>query len=116
MLLGAAFLMLLFVSDLYTAARFGMWMGLSAKKPNQAFAKTVLYVLVLPLFSLLCCQVFGPLIMFLKNAMLTNYAQEKLRQQLRSVLVEGVVTKVEAGRLPSVIEDTLGRSAAAWER
>ena len=59
LLLGAVFCLLLFVSDLFAVGRFGMWMGLKSKKPGQAFTKTVLYVMVLPLFSACVCIFAG---------------------------------------------------------
>ena len=96
--------MLLFISDLYAAGRFGLWMGLSSKTPGQAFMKTVIYVMVLPLFSL-CCSLVMPLIWLLKNALFMNYADQQLRRHFRILLTEGrLLPKHPPDRLPSVLD------------
>ena len=88
LLIGGGFWALLFISDLYTVARVGMWLGLASKKPAQAFGKTVLYVLILPVFTV-CCSVLMPVMWLMKNGILMNHAQEKLRHQFRAILSEG---------------------------
>lgn len=105
LLLVSGFSMLLFVSDLYAVGRFGLWMGLVSNKPSQAFGKTVLYVMVLPLFSF-CCSIFMPLIWLLKNAIFMNYGEEQLRRHFRTVLTEGLPARKPAPRLPSVMDPT----------
>ena len=104
LVVGAGFCMVLLISDLFAVGRFGLWMGLKSKRPGQAFAKTVLLVMVLPVFSLFCCSVFTPIVLFVKNAILANYAQEQLRRHFRLILTEGGKVRVKPGRLPSVIE------------
>ena len=99
--------MAMFVSDLFAVGRFGMWMGLSCKKPGQAFAKTVLYVMVLPLFSGCCIFLMpvAPVIWLVKNAIFINYGEEQMRIRFRAVLTEPSIPKAQRGRLPSVLED-----------
>ena len=104
LLLGAVFCLLLFVSDLFAVGRFGMWMGLKSKKPGQAFTKTVLYVMVLPLFSACVC-IFMPLVWLFKNAIFSSQGEFRLRRNFRALLTEGMEARVESGRLPSVMED-----------
>jgi len=101
--LGAGICLLLFISDLFAVGRFGMWMGLKSKKPSQAFAKTVLYVMVLPLFSVCLC-VAMPLVWLLKNAIFSSQGEFQLRRNFRALLNEGAEAKAESGRLPSVVE------------
>ena len=107
LLIGAGFCMAMFVSDLFAVGRFGMWMGLSCKKPGQAFAKTVLYVMVLPLFSGCCIFLMpvAPVIWLVKNAIFINYGEEQMRIRFRAVLTEPSIPKAQRGRLPSVLED-----------
>ncbi len=75
------------VLDLVAAAHFGMWMGLSQKKPAKAVTKTVLYVLVFPVVAAGCVYAW-PLLSAVKNIMFINYAQEKLRKHFRSIITE----------------------------
>jgi len=79
--------LLLSVLDLFAVAHFGMWMGLSQKKPARAVTRTVLLVLVLPMAGL-CCYVLWPFIGVAKNLMFINYAQEQLRRHFRAILTE----------------------------
>jgi len=104
LLLGPGFFMLLFVSDLFAVGRFGMWMALSSKKPGQAFVKTVVFVMVLPLFAF-CCTIFMPVVWVFKNAFLINFANERLQRHFRTVLTEGAIEKKRLMQLPSVLED-----------
>ncbi len=106
--LGAGFAMLWLVSDLFAVGRVGMWMGLRSRQPSHGFLKTVLYVTVLPLFSLFCCSPLTWLTLFLmpvKNALFRNHAQEKLRREFRATLTEGLPAKPQRGRLPSVLDE-----------
>jgi hypothetical protein len=82
-----AFQLLLSVMDLFAVAHFGMWMGLSQKKPARAVTRTVLFVLVLPMTGL-CCTFFWPFIGVAKNLMFLNYAQEQMRRHFRSIVTE----------------------------
>ena len=106
--LGAGFCLLLFISDLFAVGRFGMWMALKSKDPGQAFAKTVLYVMVLPLFSVCVCALM-PLVWLLKNAIFSSHGETQLRRNFRSLLTERTPVRAESGRLPSVIEPGHGR-------
>jgi len=98
-------------TDLLAVSWFGLWMGLTNKKSAHAVAKTVIYVLVLPLFTL-GCWCLWPLMAMLKNAIFMNYARTRLRQQFRNVVTEGMARKrmpwQRPGswppRLPSVLD------------
>ena len=103
LVIGGGACMLLFLTDLFAVGRFGLWMGLITKKPGQAFMKTVLCVMVLPLFSF-CCTLLMPLIWLLKNAILRSYGEEQMRRHLRAMVTEGLPQKKQPGRLPSVVE------------
>jgi ABC-type transport system involved in multi-copper enzyme maturation permease subunit len=73
------------VMDLIAVARYGLWQGLAAKKPAKAVTRTVLFVLVLPLFLLSCTTPVG---LIIKDLIFINYAKEQLRRQFR-VLIAG---------------------------
>jgi ABC-type transport system involved in multi-copper enzyme maturation permease subunit len=70
----AASLIVMFVMDLYAAAIFGMWTALQAKKPSQAFTRTVVLVIVLPTLIGLCCFAL-PITGILKNMVFLSYKQ-----------------------------------------
>src|SRR5580692_3645671 len=53
MIPAGLFYVLIFLSDVFAVVWAGMWFGLSSKKESQAATKTVLWVLVAPLFALL---------------------------------------------------------------
>ena len=72
-LFGGA-LLVMFVMDLYAVAIFGMWTALHAKKPSQAFTRTVTLVLILPTILGLCCMVL-PITGILKNMVFLSYRQ-----------------------------------------
>jgi hypothetical protein len=72
------------VLDLFAAARFGLWKGLSAKKANRAFIQTVLYVLILPLLGCACFPVIG----LIKNFIFINHGRQQLRAQFRTLVTE----------------------------
>src|SRR5262249_885799 len=80
-----ALCLLLLATDLYAAAEFGMWVGLSSKKTTQALTKTMLYLLILPTLSIACC--FWPLAL-IKNIILINYVRDQLRRRFRIVAAE----------------------------
>jgi hypothetical protein len=86
-LLGAG----LMAAQLVASAWFGLWMGLITKKSAHAVAKTLLWVIGLPV--LLSCWCF-PLVALVKDALLINYARSRLHQQFRNIIAEGLVIKV----------------------
>ncbi len=78
--------MAVFVMDLHAVAIFGMWTALQAKKPGQAFTKTVMYVLVLPTLQGLCCVTL-PLTGILKNMVFLSY-KVPLYERFRQMITE----------------------------
>lgn len=76
------------IMDLFAVARYGMWMGLSSKRPGQAVTKTVLRVLFLPLLALPFCFPLWPIVGLVKNLVFMNYAKEQLRRYFRAVVTE----------------------------
>jgi hypothetical protein len=78
----------IFILDLYAAATFGLWMGLTSRKPGQALTKTVLFVLLLPQLSAFCCGVLWPVVGLVKNLIFINYGQDQLRRRFRAVVTE----------------------------
>ena len=105
----------LLITDLFAVSRFGLWMGLTSRKPSQALGKTVLYVLVLPMLGTLCCWFFWPLLGMVKNLVFINFAREELRGRFRKVAADRFASGPEGGgltkparrktppRLPSVL-------------
>lgn len=83
MLLLIAAMATVFVMDLHAVATYGMWVSLTAKKPNQAFNKTVMMVLVVPLLiSSFCC--FALLV---KNFIFFSY-RTPLYRDFRRIIAE----------------------------
>jgi hypothetical protein len=90
-IMGALMLLALalWVFDLIAVARVGLWFSLVSRRPAQAWAKTVLWVLLAPtLVSIapapLCCGVTTPLLLFAKDLLFINWAKTKLRYDLRA--------------------------------
>jgi ABC-type transport system involved in multi-copper enzyme maturation permease subunit len=86
LLLG--FCLVWFVLDLFAVAEVGMWFGLTAQKPTQALTRTILLVLVAPLFLLMCCWPVGPGVMIAKSVIFFTWAQSKLENQFRRAATE----------------------------
>ena len=86
--IGAGLCIFIAVLDLFAVARYGMWAGLSTKKPGRAVTKTVVNVLLLPMLALLLCLPLWPIIGVVKNLIFMNYAQEQLRRYFRAVITE----------------------------
>jgi hypothetical protein len=88
MLLGVgALAILVFILDLNAAAYWGMWMGLSNRTATKAMTKTILYVLVFPMATVLCIPLW-PIVGIVKNLILINYAQEQMRRHFRNYVTE----------------------------
>jgi hypothetical protein len=112
LLLVAAAFMVMFVMDLYAVAVFGMWTALHAKKPSQAFTKTVVWVLVLPTIVGICCVAL-PIVGILKNMIFLSYRQalyEKFRKMVSephpAIESAGIFKPTQAAaKLPSVLEN-----------
>ena len=74
MVLGVAALATAFVMDLHAVGTYGMWISLTAKKPSQAFNRTMLTVLIGPaVVGGLCCMPAYPIIAILKNLVFFSY-------------------------------------------
>jgi len=93
--------MVMLVLDLCAVGWFGMWMALRSRKPSQAFTKTVLYVLILPQLSALCCWLFWPIFAIVKDLIFINYAQDQLRRQFRRIVMERFASGADGGPWPS---------------
>jgi hypothetical protein len=79
-------------AQLFSCAWFGLWCGLTSRKPAQAVLKTILWVFVLPLlFS--ACTCFGAIVILIKDAVLISYASSQLSSQFRRFVTEGVPAK-----------------------
>lgn len=117
--------MIIFIFDLYTLARVGFWLSLTAKKANWAFAGTLARVLVLPwavlvfgltFLSLLPAQTpiegLGELgllwiafaVALVNDAVFYTWAQTNLQEHFRSVATQRFQRKTES--------DTFGASLA----
>ena len=84
----AALFLIVAVMDLFAVAQFGLWMGLSTRKPSQAILRTVLCVLVLPMIGGLCCGFLWPIMGVVKNLIFISYAREQLRKNFRTLVTE----------------------------
>lgn len=78
--------------QLTSTAWFGLWSGLTTKKPAHAVAKTISYVLILP-NVVMPCWCFWPVVSIVKDAIFINYARSRLRQQFRNLISEGIQSK-----------------------
>jgi hypothetical protein len=88
LLLAVGTLATAFVMDLHAVATFGMWVSLTAKKPSQAFNRTVLMVLVLPIvISTMCCGPVYPITAILKNLIFFSY-RTPLYRDFRKIIAE----------------------------
>ena len=88
MLLVVGILATAFVMELHAAATFGMWVSLTAKKPSQAFNKTVLMVMVVPfVICTVCCWVAYPVAAILKNLIFLSY-RTALYRDFRRIIAE----------------------------
>jgi hypothetical protein len=88
LVLVLGFCLVWFVLDLFAVAEVGMWFGLTSQKPTQALTRTILLVLVLPLFVLPCCSAVGPGLMVAKSVIFFTWAQSKLETQFRRAATE----------------------------
>jgi hypothetical protein len=79
-------------AQLFSCAWFGLWCGLTSRKPAQAVVKTVLWVFVLPFFVGMCACL-GPIVILIKDAVLISYASSQLSSQFRRYITEGVPAK-----------------------
>lgn len=86
-LVVGAFLAGVFGLDIMAVTWVGMWFGLSAKNETQAVFKTVLYVLIIPLFfGIFYC--FGIPFLIAWPIVCTVLAREKLRSQFRRLATQ----------------------------
>lgn len=76
-----------FILDLYAVASFGMWAGLTSRKPGQALTKTILFVLLLPLVGVPCFMLW-PFAALVKDLVFINYARDQLHHRFRQVVTE----------------------------
>ena len=85
----------LLVAQLFSCAWFGLWCGLTARKTAQAVVKTIAWVIVLPIFFGMC-SCLAPVLVFIKDAILINYASNRLHKQFRTIVTEGLPAKAAA--------------------
>lgn len=79
-------------AQLFSCAWFGLWCGLTSRKPAQAVLKTILWVFVLPLL-VSACTCMGAVVILIKDAVLISYASSNLSSQFRRFVTEGVPAK-----------------------
>jgi hypothetical protein len=88
MLLAIGVLATGFVMDLHAVATYGMWVSLTAKKPSQAFNKTVMMVMLVPLgVGIFCCHVMYPVLAIVKNLVFFSY-RTPLYRDFRRIITE----------------------------
>ena len=78
-LVAGSLSVLIFVLDLYAVSYFGMWMGVSSKKPGQATP---------PAGRRAACGFLWPVLGVVKNLIFISYAQDQLRRRFRLVVTE----------------------------
>lgn len=88
---------LTFATSLYALSWFGLWMGLTARKPSQAASRTFVYVLVVPWLVVSVLQfpmmrqsgiwgfVLMPVLLMIKDAGFACWAKRQLKQDLRVI-------------------------------
>jgi ABC-type transport system involved in multi-copper enzyme maturation permease subunit len=82
------------ILDIYAAGHFGLWMGLTNKKPAQAVSKTILFVLVLPVLGMGWCPVAWiilPVLFTLKDLLFIRFGYDQLRRRFREIVAERFV-------------------------
>ena len=89
----------LLAAELIATAWYGLWSGLTTKKAANAIAKTILYVLVLPLVFM-CCWILWPVFVIAKDMIFINYARSKLYREFRNIITEGVTKPLEVWPRP----------------
>ncbi len=85
---SVAFVILVFILDLYAAGWFGLYMGLSSRKPSQALTKTILFVIALPLICGSPCNILWPLLAMVKDVIFINYARDQMNRRFRMIVSE----------------------------
>jgi hypothetical protein len=89
-------------SQLISAAWFGLWSGLTTKRPGHGAGKTILYLIIVPVVSslLFSCGCLWPVITLVKDAIFINYARNHLHQQFRNIITEGAPAKLKPWSRP----------------
>ncbi len=91
-----------FVLDLTAVTWAGMWFGLSSAKESQAATKTILFVLVAPLFALLF-TCFGVLFVIGSQIFWILWPKSKLRSEFRKFAAQQyAVERAGSGWFPRV--------------
>ena len=92
----------LFAAQLMAVAWYGLWIGLTTRKPGHAVAKTIIYVVIVPLiFSFVfSCGLLWPVITIVKDVIFINRARSQLHKQFRNVVTEGAPTKTNLWKRP----------------
>jgi ABC-type transport system involved in multi-copper enzyme maturation permease subunit len=93
----------LWVMDMMAVALVGMWLSLVSRNPAQAWARTVLWVLIGPLFLLLfsamiCCGGLAPFLILGKDLLFINWANRNLRLRLREVAADPLAVPRWSGK------------------
>jgi hypothetical protein len=99
LLLIGAFLAGIFGLDIMAVTWVGMWFGLASKNETQAVFKTILYVLVMPLFFLLF-SCFSIPFLIAWPIVCTVLAREKLRSQFRRLATTRFSAVTDSGWWP----------------
>jgi hypothetical protein len=87
------------VLDLLAVAHVGLWMSLISRRPAQAWARTLLLVLIGPLFlavmpGLLCCGVTIPVMLVAKDVAFISWAQNRLQTDFRRAAAGQPVARI----------------------
>lgn len=97
-----AVLTIFFALDVTAVTWTGMWFGLTSKKEGHAVAKTIVFVLLVPMFSLfLLC--FGIPILFAVPVFWIIWSHQKLHAELRNIATHrNAAGPADSGWLPSI--------------
>lgn len=76
------------VMDTFAVAHFGMWAGLTSKRPGLALGKTLGFVLIGPMVVFGWCLFLWPVLALVKDLIAISFAQDRMRRDFRRVVME----------------------------
>jgi hypothetical protein len=94
-ILAAAIHFGLFMLDAAAISRVGLWLGLTQRRPGQAVAKTIVYVLVLPWVTLIV-PIIGCFGIVLWPAFWIHWASQRLNERFRLEVTQPPGSQPEA--------------------
>jgi hypothetical protein len=84
------------IADLHAAAAMGLWAGLRSPRVGPAFARTVLFVLALPLVGTMICVCLMPVTLLIKDLLFVSHARAQLLKHFRAAAAGEPLTAPES--------------------